>query len=242
MGWGSLLKATFRYGGRAAKAAATSVGGAVIHPQRTLKELGTAAKTATVGGAAAYVGWEKLTTDKSVVRIVGDAVVGSDTIDSVSEKVDGVANTVSELKDSVGGAVDSVNNAMTSVDSKWSGMSNFLRGMFSGNGGNMFGNFFSNLGQGNVSGLSLAGLVLSAFLIFGRFGWMGKIAGAVLGMMIIGNNANMSQVLGGGQRTQQASNDASGQRQVKAQPDHATVQMPPVPVVEEPREQVHRGR
>lgn len=242
MGWGSLLKATFRYGGRAAKATATSVGGAVIHPQRTLKGFGTAAKTATVGGAAAYVGWEKLTTDKSVARIVGDAVVGSDTIDSVSEKVDGVANTVSELKDSVGGAVDSVNNAMTSVDSKWSGMSNFLRGMFSGNGGNMFGNFFSNLGQGNVSGLSLAGLVLSAFLIFGRFGWMGKIAGAVLGMMMIGNNANMSQVLGGGQRTPQASSDVSGQRQVKAQSDQPSVQVSPVPVVEEPREQIHRGR
>jgi hypothetical protein len=74
-------------------------------------------------------------------------------------------------------------------------MSNFLRGVFSGNGGDMIGNFFSNLGKGNVSGLSLAGLVLSAFLIFGRFGWLGKIAGAVLGMMMIGNNANMSQVL-----------------------------------------------
>ena len=33
-------------------------------------------KTATVGAAAGYVGWEKLTTDKSVVRIVSDAVIG----------------------------------------------------------------------------------------------------------------------------------------------------------------------
>jgi hypothetical protein len=162
MSWSSLLKATFKYGGRAAKATASSVGSAVIHPQRTIKGLGTATKTAAVGGAAAYVGWEKLTTDKSVARIVGDAVVGSDTIDTVSDKVDGVANTVTELKDSVGGAVDTMNNAMTSVDSKWSGMSNFLRGVFSGNGGDMFSNFFSNLGKGNVSGLSLAGLVLSA--------------------------------------------------------------------------------
>ena len=138
MSWSSLLKATFKYGGRAAKATASSVGSAVIHPQRTIKGLGTATKTAAVGGAAAYVGWEKLTTDKSVARIVGDAVVGSDTIDTVSDKVDGVANTVTELKDSVGGAVDTMNNAMTSVDSKWSGMSNFLRGVFSGNGGDMF--------------------------------------------------------------------------------------------------------
>ena len=90
-----------------------------------------------------------------------------------------------------------MNEAMTDVNSKWSGMSNFLRGIFSGNGGNMIGNFFSNLGKGNVSGLSLAGLVVSALLVFGRFGWLGKIAGAVLGMMMIGNNANMSQMLGG---------------------------------------------
>ena len=234
MSWSSLLKATFKYGGRAAKATASSVGSAVIHPQRTIKGLGTATKTAAVGGAAAYVGWEKLTTDKSVARIVGDAVVGSDTIDTVSDKVDGVANTVTELKDSVGGAVDTMNNAMTSVDSKWSGMSNFLRGVFSGNGGDMFSNFFSNLGKGNVSGLSLAGLVLSALLVFGRFGWLGKIAGAVLGMMMIGNNANMSQVLGGGQQKPLA--QETPERELP-KPQAQVVQ-----VDEPPREQIHRGR
>ena len=221
MSWSSLLKATFKYGGRAAKATASSVGSAVIHPQRTIKGLGTATKTAAVGGAAAYVGWEKLTTDKSVARIVGDAVVGSDTIDTVTDKVDGVANTVTELKDSVGGAVDTMNNAMTSVDSKWSGMSNFLRGVFSGNGGDMFSNFFSNLGKGNVSGLSLAGLV-------------GKIAGAVLGMMMIGNNANMSQVLGGGQQKPLAQD--TPQRELP-KPQAQVIQ-----VEEPPREQIHRGR
>ena len=61
----------------------------------------------------------------------------------------------------------------------------------------MFGNFFSNIGKGNVSGLSLIGLIVSALLVFGRFGWLGKIAGAVLGMMMIGNNANLTSVLGG---------------------------------------------
>lgn len=212
MSWSSLLKATFKYGGRAAKATASSVGSAVIHPQRTIKGLGTATKTAAVGGA----------------------VVGSDTIDTVSDKVDGVANTVTELRDSVGGAVDTMNNAMTSVDSKWSGMSNFLRGVFSGNGGDMFSNFFSNLGKGNVSGLSLAGLVLSALLVFGRFGWLGKIAGAVLGMMMIGNNANMSQVLGGGQQKPLAQD--TPQRELPKPQAHV------VQVDEPPREQIHRGR
>ena len=192
MGWSTFLKTTGKYVLKGGRATVESAGSAVIHPQRTIKGLGTAAKTAAVGGGMAYVGWEKLTTDKSVTRIVGDAVVGEGTMESVSNKVDTAIEGVNDLKEKVGETVSTMNEAMTDVNSKWSGMSNFLRGIFSGNGGNMIGNFFSNLGKGNVSGLSLAGLVVSALLVFGRFGWLGKIAGAVLGMMMIGNNANMS--------------------------------------------------
>ena len=188
---------------RGGKATIESVGSAAIHPQRTLKGLGTATKTAAVGGAVGYVGWEKLTTDKSVAGIVGDAVLGEGTMQGVSNTVSGVVGGVHDLTDKVGGMTDSVNNAMTDVNSKWSGMSNFLRGVFSGNGGEMMGNFFGNLGRGNVSGLSIAGLVLSAMLIFGRFGWLAKIAGAVLAMMMIGNNANMVQLLGARQEQPQ---------------------------------------
>ena len=197
MGWSTFLKTTGKYVLKGGRATVESAGSAVIHPQRTIKGLGTAAKTAAVGGGMAYVGWEKLTTDKSVTHIVGDAVVGEGTMESVSNKVDTAIEGVNDLKEKVGETVNTMNEAMTDVNSKWSGMSNFLRGIFSGNGGNMIGNFFSNLGKGNVSGLSLAGLVVSALLVFGRFGWLGKIAGAVLGMMMIGNNANMSQMLGG---------------------------------------------
>lgn len=197
MGWSTFLKTTGKYVLKGGRATVESAGSAVIHPQRTIKGLGTAAKTAAIGGGMAYVGWEKLTTDKSVTRIVGDAVVGEGTMESVSNKVDTAIEGVNDLKEKVGETVNTMNEAMTDVNSKWSGMSNFLRGIFSGNGGNMIGNFFSNLGKGNVSGLSLAGLVVSALLVFGRFGWLGKIAGAVLGMMMIGNNANMRQMLGG---------------------------------------------
>jgi hypothetical protein len=203
MGWSTFLKTTGKYALKGGRATVESVGSAVIHPQRTVKGLGTATKTAAIGGGMAYVGWEKLTTDKSVTRIIGDAVVGEGTMESVSNKVDTAIEGVNDLKDKVGETVNTMNEAMTDVNSKWSGMSNFLRGIFSGNGGNMIGNFFSNLGKGNVSGLSLAGLVVSALLVFGRFGWLGKIAGAVLGMMMIGNNANMSQLLGGQRQTPQ---------------------------------------
>ena len=186
--WSNLLK----YGGRATVATGKSVGSAVLHPSQTLRGAGQAMKVAAVGTAMGYVGWEKLTTDKSIVRIVSDAVVGESATDAITE----TARDVRELKDKAGEAVETVSSAMSDVDSKWSGMSNFFRGLFSGNGLNMFGNFFRNLGSGKVSGLSIAGLVAAAFLVFGRFGWLGKIAGFMLGLTLIGNNANMSQVLG----------------------------------------------
>lgn len=188
--WSTVLK----YGGKAVKGAGTatmatgkSVGKAALNPSQTLRGMGQAVKTATIGGAVGYVGWEKLTTDKSVVRIVSDAVVG----ESVTNAIAGTADDVRELKGKAGEAVDAVSGAVEGIDSKLGGVSNFLRGASGGGLLDMFGNFFRNLGQGNVSGLNIAGLVAAAFLIFGRFGWLGKIAGAFLGMMLIGNNAGI---------------------------------------------------
>ena len=152
-------------------------------PSQTLRGAGQAVKTATIGGAVGYVGWEKLTSDKSVVRIVSDAVVG----ESVTDAIAGTADNVREMKDKAGEAV----SAVAGIDNKLDGVSNFLRGASGGGLSDMFGNFFRNLGSGNVSGLSIAGLIAAAFLIFGRFGWLGKIAGAFLGMMLIGNNAGV---------------------------------------------------
>jgi tetrahydromethanopterin S-methyltransferase subunit B len=179
--------------GTATKATGKAVGGSVLHPQQTLRGAGTAMKTAAVGSAAGYVAWEKIVNDKSVLETTTDIVVGKDAKEKVSEAVDSVA----ELKDKAGEAVDSVNNAMSDINSKWSGMSNFFSNIFSGNAVDMFGSFFGNLAKGKVSGFSLVGLVAAAFLTFGRFGWLGKIAGAMLGMMLIGNNTNVSQSMAG---------------------------------------------
>jgi len=188
--WSTLLK----YGGKAAKGVGTataatgkSVGKAVLHPSQTLRGAGQAVKTATIGGAVGYVGWEKLTTDKSVVRIVSDAVIGELATNTLAETADGVR----ELTGKAGEAIGSVSGAVTGIDNKLNGVSNFLRQASGGGVMDMFGNFFRNLGSGNVSGLSIAGLIAAAFLIFGRFGWLGKIAGAFLGMMLIGNNAGV---------------------------------------------------
>ena len=159
------------------------------HPQRSLRGLGKTTSTAVVGAGAGYVGWEKLTTDKSLTRIVGDAVIGEETCDSIGEGV----STVTKLP---GKAIDTMDGLTQSVDgasNQMSGIGNFVRNMSGGNFLDAIGNFFSNIGNGRVSGMSLLGLVASAFMLFGRFGWFGKIAGALLGMMILGNNMDASQ-------------------------------------------------
>ena len=243
MSWATLLKAGLKFMGSGAKATAKTVGHTVLHPQQTIKGMGTATKTAAVGAATGYVAWEKLTTDKSVARIVGDAVVGSDTIDSVGEKVEGVGNAVSSLGETASNAMNSVSDAVNGANSNLNGINNFLGNMSGGNGGNMFSNFFSNLFSGNVSGMSMLGLVASAFLIFGRFGWMGKIAGALLGMMMIGNNATLQQTMGGGMAQQKPQAPAPDPQRALAQ---AQTPQTPQPVVvyapEEERTVIHRSR
>ena len=243
MSWATVLKAGLKFMGSGAKATAKTVGHTVLHPQQTIKGMGTATKTAAVGAATGYVAWEKLTTDKSVARIVGDAVVGSDTIDSVGEKVEGVGNAVSNFGETASNAMNGVSEAVNGANSNLNGISNFLGSMTNGNGGNMFSNFFSNLFSGNVSGMSMLGLVASAFLIFGRFGWMGKIAGALLGMMMIGNNATLQQTMGGGMAQQKPQAPAPDPQRALAQ--NQTPQAPQPLVVYAPEEErtvIHRSR
>ena len=188
--WDMILK----YGGKAMKGmgkaanmAGKSAGHAVLHPSQTLRGAGQAVKTATAGAAVGYVGWEKLTTDKSVARIVSEAVVGKSATDALA----GTTEDMKELKDKAGEAVSAVSEAVGGADSKLNGVSNFLREASGGGLFNMLSGFLRNLGGGNVSGLNIAGLIAAAYLMFGRFGWLGKIAGLFLGMMLIGNNAGI---------------------------------------------------
>lgn len=185
--WANVLKWTKSAGRGLAPA-----GNAVLHPQQTLVGAGRALKTATVGAGAAYLGWEALVNDKPVMQTAGDLVFGEETNQSIKEGVSNAVDTVGNTIDTAKGAIDGVTDAVGRVNeatSAWDGAGTFLRNMTGGNASNMFGNLFSNIFSGNVNGMSLLGLVASAFLIFGRFGWLGKIAGAILGMMLIGNNS-----------------------------------------------------
>ena len=177
----------------ATQATARSVGGAIIHPQRTLTGLGKATKTAVVGGGMGYLAWENIVNDKPVVRAAADVLVGEETVDKGLEVASTATEKVEAATQKAGEALSEMKNTVSSMSESWGGVGNFLKNLSGGNGMDMLGNFFGNLGKGNVSGLGILGLLASAFLVFGRFGWLGRIAGAVLGMMLIGNNSQVVQ-------------------------------------------------
>lgn len=168
----------------------------IVHPQRTLAGTGRAIKTATVGAGVGYVGWEALINDKPVMQTVGETVLGEETNAAVKDTVHGtvgaVGDTIGAARDAIGGVTDAVNN-VNNTASSWGGIGQFFSNLTSGNGANMFGNLFNNIFSGKVSMMSMLGLVASALLIFGRFGWLGKIAGVLLGMLLIGNNSRVVQ-------------------------------------------------
>ena len=74
---------------------------------------------------------------KSVVRIVSDAVVG----ESVTNTLAGTADNVLEMKDKAGKALDNMSGAVAGLDNKLSGVSNFLHGASNGGITDMLGDF-----------------------------------------------------------------------------------------------------
>lgn len=187
--WSSLLKT----GGKAAGATGKAVGGAVLHPSQTLRGAGSALKTATVGAAAGYVGWEKLTTDKSVVRIVSDAVIGEDTTNAISGTAKAATETVNKLTGKAEQTFDSVSQASSSLSSTLDGASNFLSGVSNGNAGNMLGNFFSNLAHGKVSGIKHSRIDCRGIPRVRTYRLARQDSGIFLTMMMIGNNTQRQQ-------------------------------------------------
>lgn len=207
--WSTILG----YGKRLVNNSATrSLGGAVVHPQRTLAGFGHATKTAVVGGGMGYLAWENIVNDKPVVRTVADVLVGEENVDKGLEMAGQAAEKVEDAVGQAGEALQDVKEGVSTMNQTWGGIGTFLGNLTGGNGLDMFGNFFSNLGKGNVSGLGMLGLVASALLVFGRFGWLGKIGGLLLGMMLIGNNSRVEQVQPGRQTPQEEQERQGGMR------------------------------
>ena len=158
-------------------------------------------KTAAVVGVTTYAGWKKLGTNDSMGTAVGktlrEGVDGSG--DFTHDMVNGFTgkNTVEEVKDTTKSVLDGLKDTASetkgilgTLGDTLQGISKFLGNMFGGDGMDMFSNFFSNLGNGKVSGLGIGALIASAYMIFGRTGLLGKIGGALMTMMMIGNNSS----------------------------------------------------
>ncbi len=196
--WSTIL----RIGRRAVDNPATrSIGRSVVSPAKTLTTAGSAVKNATIGAGVGYVGWQALVNDKPIVRTVADVAIGSDNVDAV---VDTASNAVDKAGEIVRGTTEAIGNVSEGARQSTSvlgGISDFMHNMNGGQGGNMFGNFFSNIFSGNVSGMSIAGLLAAGLMIFGRTGFLGKIAGALLAMMLIGNNSRLTQATATAQAT-----------------------------------------
>lgn len=158
-------------------------------------------KTTVVTGVAAYAGWDKLTNpDESIGTAVGktlrDGVEGvggfaHDTVNGFTgeKTVEQVRDTATSVVSDLQGAASETKGLLGTIGDSLRGISSFLGNLFGGNGGNMFGNFLNNLTSGKISGWGIGALIAASYMIFGRTGLLGKIGGALMAMMMIGNKS-----------------------------------------------------
>lgn len=211
----------------------------VTHAGTAVQVVGKTTKTAVVGGGLGYMAWESVVNDKPVIQTASEVLVGKKTTEKVSDVVSGTVDGVGKVINGAGNLVEDAGNMLSGTNNSTSGVGKFFQGLFTGNGLGMIGDFFQNIGKGKISGLSLAGLIGAAILSFGRFGWFGKIAGAFLGMMIIGNNWNMNKVMGGENR--QADENIDNCRTINEQGKPKANQQQVIQE-ETPAHVIHRGR
>jgi hypothetical protein len=127
--------------------------------------------------------------------------------------VDGVVGegTYDHITHAAGNAVDTVENGIHAagqgLQNAYQGAGQMVQGyqqqaIMPQQGGGLFSalNPFNSIGQlansfwNGGSGMSLAALIPAAFLMFGNFGWMGKIASLFLGSLAM-KNMRMQQAM-----------------------------------------------
>ena len=133
-------------------------------------------KTTAVASVATFAGWQKLSHD------VVNGYTGENTVEQVKDTTNKV---ISEIKDTAA----ETKGLLGTFGDTLKGISSFIGNLFGGNGTNMFGNFFNNLASGKISGWGIGALIAAAYMVFGRTGLLGKVGGALMAMMMIGNNS-----------------------------------------------------
>ena len=144
----------------------------------------------TKGALLAYGGWKYMTTGH---------VPGEQLLNTGAEVVEKAGTAVSKGLDAANKGLDYVNKGLDKVPELIQDTKSALTGGGIGQGGGLLGNLFggvSNLVGGLFNGgtSSMLGLVASAFLLFGGFGWMGKIAGGLSLGLFSGNNQEQQQL------------------------------------------------
>lgn len=202
MSWASLLKigtaAFTKFGSTAgkiaSKAPAITKGASEIVQTVSKPALYVAKnpKTAIIAPGIAYAGWKGLVDHQPVLDSAKEygkgllnVAVGQEDSDEITDDLGKAKETVGDIKDTV----TEGKSLISSLNESLGGLKNFIGNITGGSGLDMFGNFFKNIFSGKVSGMSFVGLLAAGLLTFGRFGWLGKIAGAMLGMTMIGNNS-----------------------------------------------------
>lgn len=172
------------------------------------------ASTALLGSHKDAYGNEKPVSEKTVDTLLGDGTYSSlktgvgnvgaegadvyyrlkDTIGSVGAEA---GNLYHDGKEYVGGLfngngmVNHGNGYYDPTTAQYPSMSAVqgVQGQ-SGVGGGLMNNInsaLSNVTGGNISKMNLASLLLASYMMFGRFGWLSKIAGLALGGMTMKN-------------------------------------------------------
>lgn len=160
---------------------------------KTFDRLGSHMKGVALTGGASIAGWKWMSTGH---------LPGEQLLNTGVEVVEKAGSAVSKGLDAVDKSLDYVNKGLDKMPELIHDTKAALNGGGTGQGGGLFGNLFggiSNLIGGLFNGGtgSMLGLVAGAFLLFGGFGWMGKIAGALLAALSLG-------LLGGNSQQQQA--------------------------------------
>lgn len=174
---------------------------------RAVGGLGNHWKGALVIGGTSIAGWKYMSTGQVPCEPLLDTA--EEAAEKAASAVSKGLDTANKGLDAVNKGLDYVNEGLDKVPEMVKDTKEALTGGVSavsdgaGQGGGLLGNLFGGI-KNLVGGLfnggtgSMLGLVAGAFMLFGGFGWMGKIAGALLAALSLGlfsgNNQQQQQV------------------------------------------------
>lgn len=178
----------------------------------SLLKIGTSSSVLVTAGA--LYGWNKYFADpvekgEGLIKPVSQIVVGKQATEQLGGMVDNVASTGQSVTGKIAGVADGSQSIipdciqnMTSgqqqayagdgINNAMGGYSGPSYGGYAGMGMNVMnrlGNFGTNVINGNVPTSNIVGLIAAAWLMMSRMGLFGKLAGGLLGTMMIGRNS-----------------------------------------------------